>query len=166
MNVFVWLQMAKNDSMKAWKFKVRNNPEEIIKKLDSALGSGDGFVFNTDHDKNESVRFNFRKRVLYPHQILHRNRISVHGKISETVTENDANVEVTFAQHFLITLNIFIFIGLGLFALILGIGGSTSAYILGGISIAVGVVFWIAANNKFEKDLQKYKTLISEILEF
>jgi len=145
---------------------VRNNPQEIIKKLDSALGSGDGFVFNADHDKNDSLRFSFRKRVLYPHQILHRNRISVNGRILGTDTENDTDVEVSFTQHFLITFNIFIFLGLGLFALILGIGGNSSALILGGISIAVGIVFWIAANNKFEKDLQKYKTLIAEILEF
>ncbi len=86
--------------------------------------------------------------------------------IVETDAENDTNVEVSFTQHFLITLNIFIFLGLGLFALIFGIAGNTSAFLLGGISIAIGIIFWIAANNKFEKDLQKYKALISEILEF
>ena len=152
--------------MKAWNFKVKSNPQEIIKKLDSTLGSVDGFVFNMDHDKNDSVIFNVRKRVLYPDQILHRNRIIINGKMLKTDTENKTDVEISFTQHPFITVNISIFLGLGLFAIILAIGSSASMYIPGGILLAVGIVFWIAVQKKFEKDIQKYKTLISEILEF
>lgn len=55
--------------MKAWNFKVKSNPQEISKKLDSALGSVDGLVFNMNHDKNDSVTFKVRKRILYAYQI-------------------------------------------------------------------------------------------------
>lgn len=152
--------------MKAWNFKAKSNPKEISDKLESALGSVDGFVFNMDHDKNDSVLFNFRKRVIFPSQILHRNRIIVNGKILKTATENETEVEISFRQHILITLNTAIFFGLGLFAIILGIGGKAFAYIPGGILLVVGFIFWLAAREKFEKDLKKYKALISEIIEF
>jgi formate/nitrite transporter FocA (FNT family) len=38
-------------------------------------------------------------------------------------------------------------------------------YILGGVLLAVGILLWIAVQKKFEKDIQEYKTLISEILD-
>lgn len=37
--------------MKAWNFKVKSNPQEIIRKLRSGLKPVNGFVFNMDHDK-------------------------------------------------------------------------------------------------------------------
>ena len=151
--------------MKVWNFKVKSNPQEIIKKLDSTLGSVDGFVFNINHDKNDSVIFNVRKRILYPDQILHRNRIIVKGKMLKTDTKNKTDVEISFTQPFVITLILFILLGLGLFAIILGISSSASTYIPGGILLALGIVFWIAVQKKFVMDIQKYKTLISEILE-
>jgi hypothetical protein len=152
--------------MKKWNFKVKSNPQEIINKLDISLGSVAGFVFNTGHDKNDSVIFNMRKRVHYPDQILHRNRIIVNGKILKTDAENETDVEIYFKQHYLMTLIIYIniFFGLGLIATIPGISSNASMYIPGGILVAVGIVLWIALQKKFEKDIQKYKTLISEIL--
>ena len=66
--------------MKNRKYKVLSSPQEVIKKLDSALVSAGGFVFNAD---NDSASFEIRKPVTYPDQILHRNRIIVNGKISE-----------------------------------------------------------------------------------
>jgi hypothetical protein len=154
--------------MKAWNFKAKSNPKEISKKLESALGSVDGFVFNINNDNNGSAIFNMRKLVHYPSQIFHVNRIIVNGKILKTDAENETNVEVSFTQHYLITLIIVthLFLGLGaLIAIFSGINSSASMYILGGILLAIGVVLWIAVQMKFEKDIQKYKTLISEILE-
>ena len=143
---------------------MRSNPQEIIEKLKSTLGSVDGFVFNSQNN-NDSLRFNFRKRVLYPDQILHRNRVIVNGRMAKTDVENETDVEINFKQHIVLILTVSTwFIG-GLFALMLGLSGNSSAYIPGAILIAIGIVFWMAVQKKFEKDIQKYKTLISEILE-
>ncbi|PHR36891.1 MAG: hypothetical protein COA38_00750 [Fluviicola sp.] len=152
--------------MKAWDFKMKSKPEEIVEKLNSALGSVNGFVFNMARDENDSVKFNFRKRVLYPDQILHRNRIIVSGRVLKTDTENETEVEISFTQHLATTVTTYMLIGSGLFTLIIAIGGNASAYLPGGILLALGIVFWIALRGKFERDIQKYKTLISEILQF
>ena len=42
--------------MKAWNFKVENNPNDISKKLESALGSVKGFVFNIDQSRESSSK--------------------------------------------------------------------------------------------------------------
>jgi len=154
--------------MKKWNFKVKSNIQEIIKKLDSTLGYADGFVFNIDNGKNDSVTFKVRKRGLYAFYLVFINKIIVNGKILKTDTENETNIEISFTQYFLWKLIIFthMFLGLGfLIAIFSGISSSASLYILGGILLAVGIVLWIAVQKKFEKDIQEYKTLISEILE-
>ncbi|TAJ12628.1 DUF423 domain-containing protein [Marinilabiliaceae bacterium JC017] len=152
--------------METWNFKVKSNPQEIIKKLHSALGSGDGFVFNMDHDNNDSVTFKVRKRVIYPFQILLDNKIVVNGKILKTDTENETDVEISFVHHFFTIVYISMFIGLGLLAIILGISSSVSMSITGGLLIAVGIVFWIDVQRKSKRYIQNYKTLISKTLEF
>ena len=151
--------------MKKWNFKVKSNPQEVINKLNSTLGFNDGFVFNIDQGKNDSVIFNMRKRVHYPDQILHRNRIIVNGKVLKTDIENEATVEISFTQHLVMILTVYISFGLGLFAIISGIISSDYMYLPGGILLAIGVVLWITFQKKFEKDIQKYKIFISEILE-
>ena len=152
--------------MKKWNFRLKSNPQEIINKLNSSLETVDGFVFNIDHDKNDSVIFNMRKRVQYPDQILHRNRIIVNGKILKTDIENETEVDISFTQHFITVLTIFSISVLGLFAIIAVIDSRASMYISGGIFLVAGFFIWIDLNKKFEKDIQNYKTLISEILEF
>ena len=154
--------------MKAWNFKVKSNVQEITKKLDATFGSVDGFVFNIDNAKNESVTFKVRKRGLYAFQIMFVNKIIVHGKILKTDTKNETNIEISFTQYFLWKLIIFthMFLGLGfLIAIITEISSSAYMYIPAGILLAVGIVLSIAVQKKFEKDIQEYKTLISEILE-
>ena len=154
--------------MKAWNFKVKSNVQEIIKKLDASLGSVDGFVFNMDHDKNDSVTFKVRKRGLYAFYLMFINKIIVNGKILKTDTENETNIEISFTQYFLWKLIIFthMFLGLGfLIAIITEISSSAYMYIPAGILLAVGIVLSIAVQKKFEKDIQEYKTLISKILE-
>jgi len=153
--------------MKKWNFKVKSNVQEIIKKLESTLGV-DGFVFNIDNDKNDSVTFKVRKRGLYAFYLMFINKIIVNGKILKTDTENETNIEISFTQYFLWKLVIFthMFLGLGfLIAILLGISSNVYMFIPGGILLAVGIVSWIAVQKKFEKDIQEYKTLISDILE-
>jgi len=154
--------------MKNWNFKVKSNIQEIIKKLDSTLGSADGFVFNIDNGKNDSVTFEVHKQGLYAFYLMFVNKIIVNGKILKTDTENETNIEISFTQYFLWKLIIFthMFLGLGfLIVIISGISSSAFMYIPGGILLAIGIVLSIAVHKKFEKDIQEYKTLISEILE-
>ncbi len=155
--------------MKAWNFKLKSNPNEISQNLESALKSVDGLVFNMTRDKKNSITFQMRKRIQYAWYLIYINSINVNGKLSKTDTENETKVEILFSQHFLWKLVIYthVFMGLGfLIAIFSGSSSSSSMYILGGILIGLGIVLWIAVQKKFEKDTQKYKALISEILEF
>jgi len=53
---------------------------------------------------------------------------------------------------------------LGLLLIILGISSSATMYIFGGIFLAIGIALWKEEQKSFKKNIQKYKTLISEIL--
>lgn len=154
--------------MKSWSFITNNNPNEISNKLESALGTYKGFVFNINRNENNSITFKIRKRVLYAWYMIFQNWTIVNGKLLKTDTENKTNVDIYFTQHFLITLIIFthILLVLGcLISIFLGKNNETSIYILGGLFLALGIIIWIAIQKKFHKDINKYKTLISEILE-
>jgi hypothetical protein len=151
--------------MKKWNLRVKGSAQELIEKLDAALGSVDRFVFSRDHDNTDSVLFNVCKPIKYPDQILHRNRIVVNGKIFQTDAKNEADVEITLTQHLIMTLTIFSVFISGLFAILFVIYSGSAMYIPGVILLAVGIVLWMALRKKFEKDIQKYKTLISGILE-
>jgi hypothetical protein len=154
--------------MKAWNFKTESNPTDISKKLESKLGLDNGFVFSVDNDEKKSITFKIRKQILYGWYWAYQNWTIINGKLLKIDTEDKTNVEISFNQHFLIKLIMFthIFLGLGLLiAIISGISNSNSLYIFGGIILVLGVFLWVALQRKFEKDTQKYKTLISEILE-
>lgn len=153
--------------MEKWALKVKGNTQEIINKLNSALESADGFVYNMNQDKDDSAVFNMHKRVKYPDQILHRNRVNVNGKIIQTDTNNETGLEIIFSQHIFMKLTVWSIIisGLGLIAIISRMSINPSMYILAGILLAVGIIFWFTLQQKFAKDIQKYKTFISEILE-
>jgi len=153
--------------MKNWNLKVKSNVQEIIKKLESTLGV-DGFVFNIDNDKNDSVTFKVRKRPQWSHSLMLYNKIIVNGKILETDTENETNIEISFTRYFLTKLILFftMVLGLGyLIGVILGIVSDTAMSIVFGIYLVIGVGLWISIQKKFKKDIQEYKILISEILE-
>ncbi|WP_430971823.1 hypothetical protein [Sunxiuqinia rutila] len=154
--------------MKAWNFRVNSSPNEISKKLESALGTVNGFVFNLNQEKNNSISFRVRKRVLYVWYMAFQNWTIINGELLKTDTENKTDVVIVFNQHLLIRLIVFTHIFLGLFFLITiisGISSNASLYIVGGILLAIGTVLWVAVQNKFRKDIQKYKILISGILE-
>ena len=154
--------------MKAWNFKTESNPTDISKKLESKLGLDNGFVFSVDNDEKKSITFKIRKQILYGWYWAYQNWTIINGKLLKIDTEDKTNVEISFNQHFLIKLIMFthIFLGLGLLiGIISGISNSNSLYIFGGIILVLGVFLWVALQRKFERDTQKYKTLISEILE-
>lgn len=151
--------------MKAWNFKAKNNPKEVVEKLDSTLGSLGGFVFNTKHEGNDKVQFKLRKRVLYPHQILHRNRIVINGNLLPSSAKNETQVDIVFSQNILVSLTIFNFFLVGLFAIYLGMLSGGPLYLVGGVLIAVGMAFWFVLRQKFDTETQKYKALISDILD-
>lgn len=155
--------------MKEWNFKVKSNPVQTRKKLEDALSTVNGFVFHIqDHQDNTSVMFKVRKRILYAWYMVFQNWTIVNGKLAKATSADKTHVEVSFSQHFLIQLIVYthVFLGLGLLlALILGIGSNSSLYVLAGILLIIGIAIWIGVQRKFEKDIQTYKALISQILE-
>ena len=56
--------------------------------------------------------------------------------------------------------------GITLLILISKLSNGASMLILGGITMAAGIVLWLALKKKLENDILKYKTLIAQILEF
>lgn len=152
--------------MRNWNFKVKCNPNEVIKKLDAVFQPNKGFVFKIVNNNEDLVKFKIRKRIAYAHQILQQNRIIVNGKVVKTETET--GVKISFTHHFLITYAIIetllIFV-LGFMAIITGIDLTVFMYILVGTLLGVGVAIWFTFQKKFETDIQQYKLLISEILE-
>lgn len=152
--------------MKNWTYKVESSSQDVIKKLESALVTNGGFDFPVDSD---STSFEIRKPVRYPDQILHRNRLIIQGKISNSDTENkkETDVELSFAQDFYMKMTVFSMFVLGgiLIVLISTAMNGATMYLLCGIVIVVGIVLWMALQKKLERDTQQYKTLISDILE-
>ncbi len=154
--------------MKVWRFILKSSPKEISEKLESELKSIGGFVFDIDFEKNKSVTFKIRKRILYAWYMAFQNWTVVKGNLLKNDTENKTNVEITFKQHFLIKLIIYthIFLLLSfLIAIISGINFNVIMYILAGTILALGIVLWIAIQRKFDKDRQKYKSLLTHIFE-
>lgn len=151
--------------MKKWNFIAKNSPLEIISKLEKTIGLTNGFVLKITPVENDSIQFSMRKRIKYGEQILHRNIVIVLGRVYKTDEENKSNVTNTFSQHFLMTFTLAVTLGVGLIAAISGIIVSDSMYLPGGTIIAVLFLLLVIALKKFEKDIQEYKTLISQILE-
>jgi hypothetical protein len=152
--------------MKTWSFKLKNSPKEISEKLESELKSIGGFVFNTNHEKNNSVTFRVHKRILYAWYLAFHNWTIVNGEMLKNETEEKTKVEITFNQHFLIKLIIIthlVLILAFLIAVFSGMTANASTYILGGTLLAIGIILWVAIKRKFQKDIQKYKLLITEI---
>jgi Flp pilus assembly protein TadB len=168
LNGVIWmLPNIENDIMKKWNFKVESSPKEISKNIESALESVNGLVFNMNHDKNNSITFKMRKRILYAWYLFYLNSIVVNGKLSKTDIEKETDVEISFNQHFLWKLVIFtdMSVGLGFFiAVISGKISGASMYIIATTILAVGVILWIRVQKKYERNIQEYKTMISEIL--
>ena len=152
--------------MKNWKYLVQGNPKEVIDRLKTELVSANGFLFSVD---DESASFNIRKPVKYPDQILHRNRIIAKGKAlaGNVETDNRTHVEMTFTQDFYMRMTVFsvVIFGLTLILLITRFTSGVQTFLFAGIVFVAGAVLWKALQRKLERDTQKYKDLISKILE-
>lgn len=154
--------------MKNWSFSVRNSTQDVVKKLETSLGTSDGFVFNIENGHNDSVNFEVHKKGLYAFYLMFVNKITVNGKIQKTNLENESKIDISFSQYFLWKLVVFthLLLGLGfLIAVFSGIKNNPSLLILGGVLLAMGIILWFAVQKKFEKDIKEYKILISQILE-
>jgi len=153
--------------MRLWSFKIENNTRDIINKLNLSLGSTDAFVFNIDNESNNIVEFNLRKRVLNPFQILLNNKVIINGKILKSKSNNETDIEISFAQHYLTKFIIFSHIIVGLILIVLSLQKGFDAFslVIGGIFLIIGVSFWIDVKNRFEKNILNYKKLISDILD-
>jgi hypothetical protein len=148
--------------MKKWKLKVKNSPQEIIDRLESI----DGLVFNAHPDRKNSIKFQIRKRILYVWYLIYDNSIIVNGKLSKTDTENETDMEILFNQHLLWKSVIFlhIFLGLGFLLAIIIKSSNVYWYLFGALILALGVLLWVKVQKKFERNIQEYKTLISQSL--
>jgi hypothetical protein len=154
--------------LKPWTFTLKKSPRAISEKLQSELGSIGGFVFNANTEKNDSVTFKIRKRMLYVWYMAFQNWTVVKGELLKNDNENMTNVAITFRQHFFIKLIVLIHIILVLgflIAIISGINTNVNMYFLGGTLLALCIVLWIALQRKFKKDTQKYVALITKIFE-
>ena len=155
--------------MKKWNLKIKNDVQGIIRKLDSTFGSAEGFVFNLEKGNSDSVTFKLRKRGLYAFQILLLNRITVNGTILKSDSEKETEVEILFTQDLFTKLIIFLEIsvglGLSLTALFLGIESNPYLFIAGVILSMIAIGVWFDVKQRSRINIQKYKKLISEVLE-
>lgn len=152
--------------MKDWNFQVKNSPKEVSEKLESVLGSAKRFVFNINDDKINPAKFKLRKRLLLPFEINTQNNIIVNGKLSKE-HRNKTDIKISFTQHPLSKLLMYGHIILGLSflaAIILEYSNNSYAYLIAGILIAIGILLGLHLNKNFDKNVQEYKKLISEIL--
>lgn len=151
-----------------WSFKVRSNPIEVSKKLQSSFGTVDSLVFNMNRNKNDSMTFRLRKRILYAWYMKYQNWTVANGKLLKRDDDNNTNVEISFNQHFLIQAIIFLhlFLGFGLLiGIISGINTNSYMYIPMFILLVIGGILWFSMQRKFKKDVQNFKSLISDVLE-
>ncbi len=153
--------------MKEWNFQVKSSPKEVSKKLDSSLGARNLFVLNLSYGKQDSVKFKLRKRVLLAFELISQNNIIVNGKIIKTEAENQTDVKIFFTLHPLSKLLLYSHFVLGLLflaAMTLQINSSSYNLIIGGLLLIIGVLYKLHLQKVFNKHVQEYKTLISEVL--
>ena len=153
--------------MKKWSFQVKNSPIEIRQKLESSIGNANRFALNINDNKQNLVNFKIRKRLLLPFEINTQNNIIVNGKIKKTNPRKGTGVEVSFSQHPLSKLLMYghIILGLGfLAAIILEYSNNSYTYLIAGILLTIGAFLGFQLKMNFDKNVEEYKKLISEIL--
>lgn len=154
--------------MKKWNFQTKSSPKEITERLESSLGRSKMFVLNMNSDKKNLVNFKIRKRVLAAFGTISQDQILVKGRISKGDTSEETGVEISFTQHPILTFLLYghLILGLGLLAgMFFKISNNSYIFIVGGILLAIGVLFKLHQQREFDKNVQDYKKLISEILE-
>lgn len=150
--------------MSNWKYKVQSSPRDILSKLETAFVPDSGFKLYVD---SSSSTFRIRKPVMYPDQILHRNRMVVNGQISEPNKANETHVDISFTQDVYMKMTVFSMISFAaiLIFLIVKLSSGVSMFLFGAVVLAVAFVLWMALQKKLHSDTEKYKVLISEVLD-
>ncbi|PKP51939.1 MAG: hypothetical protein CVT92_11155 [Bacteroidetes bacterium HGW-Bacteroidetes-1] len=151
--------------MKNLSFKINKEPQQIIEQLKSEISKSGTFTLNIKEEENEILSFNLRKRIQFGEQILHRNLVIVKGEISRIDRENCSKVDISFKQNPLVIISKIILFGLGLISILTGFLSSTSFIIPGIILLAIGFILWFSLNKSFKDNSEKYRVLLSELLE-
>ncbi|OFY50311.1 MAG: hypothetical protein A2W85_16300 [Bacteroidetes bacterium GWF2_41_31] len=151
--------------MKNLSFKINKEPQQIIEQLKSEISKSGTFTLNIKEEENEILSFNLRKRIQFGEQILHRNLVIVKGGISRIDKENCSKVDISFKQNPLVIISKIILFGLGLISILTGFLSSTSFIIPGIILLAIGFILWFSLNKSFKDNSEKYRVLLSELLE-
>ena len=153
--------------MKNWSFKIKDNPISIMESLKSSLKPINDFSFNIESENKSVINFKMRKRIMYAWYLIYQNNLIVDGKLLNNGSSNETEVQVSFQQHILwkIIIGMDILLGIGLLAVLFsGKIQGISVYLLG-IGVFVAEVFLlIHLRKKYERNIQEYKNLISDIL--
>ena len=155
--------------MKSWNCKIKNNPTEIKKNLQSSLASVNGFAIDIKSDNSRSITFKIRKRLLYAWYIVYHNNLVVNGKLSGTDNQNETDVHISFGRNILWKFVIFahLFLGLSFIAaIVLGNNSGNSMYLLAALTFAIVLLLWFRLQKKHKNDVEEYKKLLSETLGF
>lgn len=153
--------------MKNLSLKVNANPITIIKSLKSSLKPINDFSFNIESENNSVINFKIRKRIMYAWYLIFQNNLIVDGKLLNSSSANETEVQLSFHQHIFlkIFIGIHILLGIGLLAVLFsGKIEGISGYLLG-LGVFVAEIFlFIYLRKKNERHIQEYKNLISDIL--
>lgn len=151
-----------------WYYQVKQNPEEISKKLKTSFKSSKRFVFRMSNDQKNHFSFRLRKRLLLPFEINTQNNLIVTGKISKTHRKNESDIALSFAQHPMARLIMYSHFLLGLIflgAIIFNFSNNLYTYIITLILLVIGALLRYQLRMNVEKNIQEYKQLFSEIFE-
>ena len=151
--------------MKNWSHKIKKDPQQIIEQLKSGISKSGAFTLNITEKEKEILSFNLRKRIQFGEQILHRNLVIVTGRIYRIDHENCSKVDFEFKQNPIVVISKIILFGLGLISILTGFLSSTLFIIPGIVLLAIGFILWLFLNKKFKANSEKYRVLLSELLE-
>ncbi len=154
--------------MSKWDLKIRKNTREVIHRLKNSFDSKNSFVFNLDETKNDFIKFEIRKRAHHMFQISNGNIINANGVIFKGTTTEETDIQIDFSHHILTKLLIAIYLISCLVMIIFIQKMTENPYIIVGsviCAIILGTLSYLEIKSKFEKNIMKYKKLISEILE-
>ena len=154
--------------MKAWRLQLESSPKQINDKLQSGLNAHGGFVLVTNLEGDSVMTFSVRKRIFYAWYLAFQNWTVVKGAVSKNDPNNKTTVDISFNQHLFIRLIILTHsaVFLGFLAAILSEAPlNDSIYELAATMLASAIVLGVAIQRKFERDVQKFKTLLTHIFE-
>ena len=154
--------------MKAWRFQLENSPKQINDKLQSGLNGHGGFVLTTNLEGDGAMTFSVRKRIFYAWYLAFQNWTVAKGAVLKNGPKNKTTVDISFNQHLFIRLIILTHsaVFLGFIAAILAKAPMHDfIYVVVAAMLTAAIVLGVAIQRKFERDVQKFKTLLMHIFE-